>query len=89
MQYAIDQRIAAGTADYWDYASQLELAVLTNDQYLAASALSDALAAIREPFEPKTTARNLRLIREVRQSRGEDGIWIQAIEAELNRKGQL
>lgn len=89
VQYAIDQRIAAGTADYWDYASQLELAVLTNDQYLAASALSDALAVIREPFEPKTTARNLRLIREARQSRGEDGIWIQAIEAELNRKGQL
>lgn len=81
--YAVDRRIASGNADYWDYASQLELAVLTNDQYLAASALSDALAAVREQFEPKTTTRNLRLIREARERRGEDGSWIQEIEKEL------
>jgi hypothetical protein len=37
----------------------------------AKSALSDALASIREPFEPETTAHNLRIIRE-RRKRGQE-----------------
>jgi hypothetical protein len=38
---------------------------------------------MREPWEPATTARNLRLIREARTARGEDAAWIGEIEAAL------
>jgi hypothetical protein len=38
---------------------------------------------MREPWEPATTARNLRLIREARQARGEEAAWIGEIEAAL------
>jgi len=42
-----------------------------------------ALAVVREAFEPETTARNLRLIREARSARGEDVGWLAEIEEEL------
>jgi hypothetical protein len=38
---------------------------------------------VREAFEPETTARNMRLIREVRSARGEDVGWLAEIEEEL------
>ena len=83
--YAVERRIEAGRPDYWDHATALELAVLGNDRGRAASALAAALAAVREPWEPETTARNLRLIREARQARGEEAGWIGEIEEELAR----
>jgi hypothetical protein len=39
---------------------------------------------VREAFEPETTARNLRLIREAREARGEEAAWIAEIEHSLN-----
>ena len=44
---------------------------------------NEALAAVREPWEPETTARNLRLIREARERRGETVDWAKAVEDEL------
>jgi hypothetical protein len=38
---------------------------------------------VREAFEPETTARNLRLIREARSARGEDVAWLVEIEESL------
>jgi hypothetical protein len=84
--YAVDRRIASGKPDYWDYATRLELAALAKDERRAADALSEALAAIREVWEPETTARNLRLIREAREKRSEDVSWLKEIEEELSRK---
>ena len=46
-------------------------------------ALSNALAAVRVSWEPETTARNLRLIREARERRGEIITWAKEIENEL------
>ena len=80
--YAVKRRISGGKPDYWDYATLLELAVLAKDHDAAASALGDALAHVREPWEPETTARNLRLIREAREHRGEDVSWELKIERE-------
>ena len=62
----------------------LELAVLAEDESSATDALAKALPVIREHWEPETTTRNLRLIREAREARGEALPWAAEIEEELN-----
>jgi hypothetical protein len=86
VSYAVEQRIAVGKPDYWDYATRLELAVLGKDEAKAWQAASDALARVREPWEPETTADNLRLIREARAERNEALPWAQEIEEALVKK---
>ncbi|MDV6343021.1 TRAFs-binding domain-containing protein [Nitrosomonas sp. Is37] len=81
--YAVERRIAAGKPDYWDYATRLELAVLAKDEEAASNALGDALAAVRESWEPETTARNLRLISNARKKKGGLLGWEEEIEAAL------
>jgi len=82
--YAVEQRIRSGAADYWDYASLLELTVLANDEAKGIDALGRSLARVRESWEPRTTARNLRLIREARQRReAESPAWAERAESEL------
>jgi hypothetical protein len=82
--YAVKRKIAAGKADYWDYATLLELDVLSKDGERAEQSLTDALAAVRAEWEPETTARNLRLIREARERRSDSILWPKKIEDELN-----
>lgn len=77
--YAVCRRVASGKPDYWDHATLLELAVLSRDQVAADAALAHALAAVRETWEPETTARNLRLISETRARRGEVLVWANAV----------
>lgn len=86
--YAVERRIAAGKPDYWDHASLLELAILARDEEKANEALTAALAAILECWEPETTARNLRLIREAREKRGSAKEWMRAMENELARQAK-
>ena len=86
--YAVERRIAAGTPDYWDHASRLELAVLTKDEPTALEALSNALAAVRGGWEPATTANNLRLLREARERRHEPVPWTKPIEEALEHGAQ-
>jgi hypothetical protein len=81
--YAVRRRIAAGEPDYWDHATLLELAVLARDEDAAGEALGDALAAVRESWEPETTLRNLRLIRDARKARGEEDGWLGEVEEAL------
>lgn len=84
--YAVERRIAGGKPDYWDHATLLELAVLAKDESKASDAVGPALAAVREAWEPETTARNLRLIREARERRRESVPWAKEIEDELVKK---
>ncbi|GEC96633.1 hypothetical protein ZRA01_27060 [Zoogloea ramigera] len=86
--YAVKRRIARGAPDYWDHASLVELAVLARDEAAARLAAADALASVREPWEPASTARNLGLIREARAARGEGLPWADAIEAALRARAQ-
>jgi tetratricopeptide (TPR) repeat protein len=86
--YAVERRIAGGKPDYWDHATRLELAVLAKDEHGARNALDDALAAVREVWEPETTARSLRLIREARERRGEMVPWAKEIEEDLERRAK-
>jgi tetratricopeptide (TPR) repeat protein len=83
-------RKADRAPDYWDHATLLELAVLARDQDDAMDRLGDALALARVSWELETTARNLSLIREMREGRGEDAGWIGRIEDTLKeRAGRL
>jgi hypothetical protein len=86
VRYAVERKIASGKPDYWDYATLLELAVLAKDESAAMDALAKALAAIRESWEPETSLRNLRLIREAFEARGEAPSWAQIVERELEKK---
>lgn len=88
VSYAVERRIASGKPDYWDHATCLEIAVLAKDEAKATATLSDALASVREKWEPKTTARNLRLIREARERRKEIVPWAKEIEKTLERRGR-
>jgi hypothetical protein len=85
VSYAVGRKIAQGKPDYWDHATVLELSVLSRDEQAATSAAENALAAVREPWEPETTARNLRLIREAREKRGDTLDWANQIEDALRR----
>ena len=81
--YAVERRIAAGKPDYWDHATLLELAVLGEDEAAANEALANAAAVVREKWEPETTGRNLRLIRETRERQKRGLPWLIQIEDAL------
>ena len=84
--YAAKRRLAKGTPDYWDHATLVELAVLSRNQAAAEDAAANALASVRERWEPGTTARNLSLIRTARAATGEQLAWADAIEKLLVAK---
>lgn len=82
VRFAVTQRLASEKPDYWDYATLLELAVLATDVEGVREYLGKSLAAVRERWEPETTAKNLSLIERARRARGTDEGWLQeAIEA--------
>lgn len=84
VSYAVERRVASGKPDYWDYATQLEIAVLAKDEEKAMEALSNALAVVREKWEPETTLRNLGLIRQARERRQETiPEWMKTVEKDL------
>lgn len=82
VRFAAQQRLAR-TPDYWDHATMLELAVLARDPDDATGRLERALAAVREPWEPATTANNLRLIQDARRARGAADAWVDEVIAAL------
>ena len=86
--YAVKRRIAKGTPDYWDHATLIELAVLQKDEAGAMDATGRALSAVRENWEPETTARNLALIRDARAARGDTVAWTTAIQEALEKRAR-
>ncbi|ADE15642.1 conserved hypothetical protein [Nitrosococcus halophilus Nc 4] len=88
VRFAVERRLEGKSPDYWDYATLLELAVLETDREAAGRHLDDALAAVRESWESKTTARNLDLIRQARAARGETMDWIEELIQALKDKVQ-
>lgn len=83
VRYANRRRIDAGAPDYWDHATRLELGVIARDRGEAIAGASAALAAVREEWEPESTAYNLSLIRRSRVEHGETIDWADEIEREL------
>ena len=88
VSYSVERRIASGKPDYWDYATRLELAFLAKDERASNKAAQDSLAHFREPWELETTARNLRLICEARESRQEMQPWMTRITDALTHRAQ-
>jgi hypothetical protein len=86
VRYSVERKIAKGKPDYWDHATLLELAVLALNRTQASQALVKAFSCIREKWELETTARNLRLIREVRERRGGAPEWANVIEQDLLKR---
>lgn len=85
VRYAVEQRIQGKEPDYWDHATLVELALIANQRSQAADHLSDALAVIREYWEPETTARNLGLLQSARAARGEETAWTADLISELEK----
>lgn len=83
VRYSVERKLAGGTPGYWDYATQLELAVLASDEPVASRAAADALASAHESWALETTARNLRLIREARAKRRVTLQWATLLEDAL------
>ena len=86
VRYSVERRIAQSLSDYWDFATLLELAVLDYNQVAGETALANALAHVRESWEPETTARNLGLIRQARSERGDSVLWADLAEKELLKR---
>jgi hypothetical protein len=83
VRYANRRRIEGRGTDYWDHATRLELGVVGRARDEAMAGARAALAAVREPWEPESTAYNLSLIRESRAERGETVEWADELEREL------
>src|SRR5512143_2396708 len=83
VRYSVQRRLASGVADYWDWATLLELAVLDDDVGAAFDALTNALAAVREAWEPKSTQATIRRLREARELRGQAASWLLKVERAL------
>jgi hypothetical protein len=86
VRFAVDRRLQGKKPDYWDHATMLELAVLGNDELAARQSLGSALAAVRERWEPETTANNLNMIADARKERGETVAWLSEIIDELAKR---
>jgi hypothetical protein len=85
VRYAARQRARRAAADYWDQATLLELAVLARDEEDAGLWLGQALSRARAGWELETTARNLSLLAEMREAKGEDVGWLRDIVSELSK----
>lgn len=83
VRYAVMRRVAGTASDYWDYASLMELAILARDTAAAEQWLGKAIAVMRESWEGESSANNLRLIAEARETRGEDVTAIRELIAKL------
>ena len=88
VRYANRRRTDGARPDYWDHATRLELAVIARDREDATVGAQAALAAVRERWEPQTTARNLGLIRAARAEHSESVEWADELERELARAAE-
>ena len=89
VRYAVERKMTLRGADYWDHATLLELAIVEQDAAAASAHLGRALAAVREDWEPETTANNLAILRRSRASRSVAVEVATRTEVALRRKAKL
>jgi MAP3K TRAFs-binding domain len=89
VRYGAAQRLNRKSPDYWDHATMLELAALDSRPAGARRYLSSTLALVRESWEPRSTAANLDLIQQARQTRGAEVGWLIPIRQALQERERL
>ncbi len=70
--------------NYWDYATLLELYVIQNNSLKAEELLGEVLHSLEEDFQRNTTVKNLKMIVDVKEKRGEATAWIETIITQLS-----
>jgi hypothetical protein len=65
--FAVARRGGAGSSDYWDLATVLELACIGGDWTMASRVLSKTLAAATASWISRTTLDNLTMLRKARE----------------------
>jgi hypothetical protein len=83
VRYAVKRKLAKPKTDYWDLATLLELEVLANAAESATNVLDRITSTQAAAWQRATTARNLGLIREARERKGNASGWIADIETRL------
>jgi hypothetical protein len=84
VSYAVERKIAKGRPDYWDYATLLELKVISGDEYSSYELLSKLLTCQMESWQAKTTINNLKLIINSKNDKGENTNLANKILSELS-----
>ena len=89
VRYAAWRRANSSQADYWDFATLLELAVLAKNEAEGRSMTMKALAKVRAKWEPESTLNNLNMISAARRRRNDpQPPWIESVMKALERAAQ-
>lgn len=89
VRYAASRRASTPQADYWDFATLMELAVLAKNEAEGKSMTAKAVAKVRAKWEPESTLNNLRMISDARRRRNDDEpAWIGEVMKALARAAQ-
>lgn len=90
VRYAVIRKLASRKPDYWDYATLLEIAVIQNDDTLAAKHFAEALACpIEGDWMFGTTINNLQLISDFRLQRRQPAGLAESIISQLQEQKML
>jgi hypothetical protein len=87
VRYASERRLAlkGQAADYWDYATRFEIAVLEDNSPVAEDMLGQALSVASESWQLKTTRKNVKVIATARAARNAGTIDLGEYIDELSR----
>ena len=82
--FATKQRIAQTSPDYWDYATLMELEVISHHPKEAKETLLKALPLADEGWMKETTQATMIMLRDKWKAQGEDVVWLDEIVEGLN-----
>lgn len=78
VRFAVNQKIIHGKPDYWDYATLMELEILSGNMEIAKEFLLKALPLANEAFMPKTTMDTLIAIQKKQEQIEDDSSLLHA-----------
>jgi tetratricopeptide (TPR) repeat protein len=86
VSFAVERRGGASSGDYWDLATDLELACIGEDWATANRILPKAILAATNSFKTATTLGNLRLLKQARERAGREVAELDGILDELSAR---
>src|SRR6266487_3045223 len=92
VNFAVERRGGASSADYWDLATDLELACIGGDWLVANHVLPKVVLAAKASFKTATTLANLQLLKQARARLGQavpelDGILMELSKRDIELRG--